>query len=411
MSDITASLLPSSRVDFFALDEGTAAGARKLATDWRFARVAVQVTQGGIDAAITTYSQTPSPEVLIVETDDISEAFIAKLGQLAGVCAEGTDAVIVGPMNDVHLYRSLVSMGVRDYLVRPVSETDFVAVIAKALIDKRGLSGARLVGVIGAKGGAGATSIAQLLGWSIAEALKQKTMLMDAAGSSGSLGIAYGMEPLAPFAEAVRIGAAGSEDDLKRIIQAATEHLSLIVSGGEPLLSEPPDADSHETLVNRILQKYPVVVMDLSSASPATRKRILARAAHIVVVTTPMLPSLRNCRTLLNEINHIRGASKDQLDVVVNMVGMSGEEVSAKDIKMALERDPAASIPFSPKIFAQGETMGKPVGQNKSATDIMKLIAGIASRAAGTSPAAEADSRKDSGGARGLLGKLGVKKK
>jgi len=82
--------------------------------------------------------------------------------------------------------------------------------------------------------------------------------------------------------------------------------------------------------------------------------------------------------------------------------------VAAKDIKGALDRDPSAVIPYAPKIFTQGEAMGKPVGQNKAAADIMKSLAPIASRASGVESAAEAE-KKDSG-SQGLLKKLGIKK-
>src|SRR6185312_9207569 len=156
--DITSVLLPASRVDFFALDDGTAEHAQRLATDWRFARVAVQVIREGIEGAIARYGQAASPELIIIETNDISDNFIQQLGNLAGVCAAGTDAVIIGHKNDVHLYRSLVEMGIKDYLVRPVSEEDMTKVIARTLVEKRGLSGSRLISVIGSKGGVGTTS-------------------------------------------------------------------------------------------------------------------------------------------------------------------------------------------------------------------------------------------------------------
>src|SRR5690242_16813456 len=158
--DITSVLLPASRVDVFAQDEGTSGLVQKLAADWRFARVGLQVEKTGIEGAIARYGQQASPELIIIETNDISDAFIAQLGNLAGVCAAGTDAVVIGPKNDVHLYRSLVEMGIKDYLVRPVSEDDMVKVIARAMIDKRGFSGSRLVAVAGSKGGVGATAIA-----------------------------------------------------------------------------------------------------------------------------------------------------------------------------------------------------------------------------------------------------------
>ena len=381
--DITATLLPTSRIDFYVLDEATAATGSSLTEDWRFARVGVQVTKGGIEAAVAAYSQVASPDMIIIETDDISENFIAQLGQLAGVCAPGTDAVIVGPMNDVHLYRNLVSMGVRDYLVRPVALDDLVKVIAKAITDKHGLSASRLITVLGAKGGVGTTTVAQVLAWSISDRYKQKTLLMDAAGSAGSLGVALGVEPASSFTEAVRIGGSGTEDDMKRITQSISDQLSLLVCGGEPILTDSPDADGVETLVNRVMQKYPVLVLDLSGAAPGVQKRMLSRANNVLVVTTPMLPSLRNCRTLLNELRNLRAGFREY-DVIINMRGMAGsEEVSDKDIKTALDLDPSARIPYAPKVFAGGEVSGKPVAQNRGSAEVIKPIEALAQRIIG----------------------------
>jgi pilus assembly protein CpaE len=401
--DITATLLPTARVDFYVLDDATAATAGNLASDWRFARVAMQVTKAGIEAAITNYSQYASPDMIIIETNDISDNFIAQLGQLAGVCAAGTDAVIVGPMNDVHLYRSLVGMGVRDYLVRPLAADDLVKVIAKAVVDKHGLTGARLISVIGAKGGVGATAIAQAIASCAADKLKQKTMLMDAAGSAGSLGISFGIEPTISFTEALRIGASGTEDDMKRITQSLNEQLSLIVCGGEPVLMDPPNADAVEALVNRVMQKYPVVVLDLSGATPDVQKRLMTRATHAIIVSTPILTSLRNCRTLMNEMRNLR-AGMPEPDVIINMRGAAGsDEVSAKDVKAALDFEPTATLAYSPKIFVGSELSGKPVAQNKAAAELLKPIDAIARRATGASDKANDDSGKKDSAKGGIL--------
>ena len=402
--DITSILLPASRVDFFALDNGTAEHAQKLAADWRFARVVIQTERAGIEGAIARYGQAASPELIIIETNDISEAFIQQLGSLAGVCAAGTDAVIIGPKNDVHLYRSLVEMGIKDYLVRPVSEEDMVKVIARTLVDKRGLSGSRLVTVIGSKGGVGTTAMAQVLAWNAADALKQKTILMDLAGSSGSIGISYGLEPTATLTELVRLGGAGTEDDLKRIIQPATEQLSLLVCGGEPMLMDPADPDHVEALVNRLMQKYPVVVMDLSRAPPPVQKRLLLRAAEIVVVTTPMLSALRNAKTLLGEIKTLKSHMKE-VDLILNMRGIAAsEEVPVQDIKTLLGLEPSATIAYLPKIFSASEATGKPVGQNKVAANIMESLMPLAAKSAAVENKAAAAGKKE--GKTGFLKKM-----
>ncbi|MFN7114798.1 MAG: CpaE family protein [Alphaproteobacteria bacterium] len=405
--DITAILLPASRVDVFALDDGTAATAEKISADWRFARVEIGLVRGDMEAAVERYRHSASPELIIIETNDISEAFTAQLGALAEVCAEGTDAVIIGPTNDVHLYRSLIGMGVRDYLVRPVSEDDMVGMIARTLVEKRGLAGSRLVAVTGSKGGVGATVVAQALAWDIAESLKQKTMLIDAAGSAGTIGISFGLEPASTFADAVRIGGSGSDDDLKRIIQKVTENLSLLVSGGDPLLVDSPDADAIETMIERIMKTYPVIVADLSGASPSVQKRLITRAAHVVVVTPPHIAALRNCRTLVNEIKNARGGLQ-QVELVLNNVGMPGaEEVPAGDIQKLMDMQPVVKIPFAPKIFMHGESAGKPAGENRAAQDIMKSLIAVAAHASGV----EAESADEKSGGFSLLRALGKTKK
>lgn len=396
--DITSVLLPASSVDFYATDDGTVALAQQLAADWRFARVAIRTERASIAAAVAYYRETASPELIIIETNDIGEGFIEQLGALSGVCAEGTDAVVIGPKNDVHLYRNLVEMGVKDYLVRPVSDLDMVKVIARTLIGKRGLSGSRLVAVIGSKGGVGTTAISQILAWNISVKLKQKTMLMDAAGSAGSLGIAYGLEPTTTRLEAVRIGGSGSEDDMKRICQILSEQMSVLVCGGDAFFSDSPDPDSMELLVNRVMQKNPVVIMDLSGASPGVQKRILARASEVVLVTTPMLSALRNTRTLLSELKTIRAHLKE-VDLVINRQGVAPtEEVPTSDIEAALGVKPSAVIQHLPKIFAASETTGKPVGQNRAADQIMEALMPISIKAAATEyKDSGAESAKDGG--------------
>jgi len=406
VEDITSVLLPASSVEFFLLDEGTSALVEKLKEDWRFSRVSINTSKAGIDAAISRYNDAKSPELIVVETNDLGEGFIKQLESLAGACSEGTDAVIIGPNNDIHLYRSLVEMGVKDYLVRPVSDKDMMKVIAKTLIDKRGYAGSRLITVIGSKGGVGTTAVSQIMAWNTAEVLKQKTMLMDAAGSTSSMGIVYGLESSSSLTEAVRFAQSGSEDDMKRIYQKASDKLSLLVCGSESAFNDIPEPDNIEALVNRIMQKYPVVIVDLSGTSRAVQKRLLALSAQVVVVTTPMISSLRNARALIGELKNIR-SSLDEVDLVVNMKGMSSaEEVPMKDVKEALGIEPADVISYLPKIFVDSETLGKPVGENKLAEKVLKDLMSVAEKAVDVKRKSDSENKPETGGVSGFFKKL-----
>ncbi len=404
MADHTNILLPQAGVAIFASSESLKRVAHDVAADWRFARVQVDIQNGDIATAVAAYGHQASPELVIVETADISDAFIDRLGELAGVCAQGTDAVVIGPKNDVHLYRSLIGMGVRDYLVLPVSADDLVDVIAKTLLDKKGIADSRLAVLIGGKGGVGVTSLAQSLAVIASEDLGHKTLLTDAAGSGGTLGIAFGLDGGSGYNEVIRIGVSGGEDDLRRLLQKANENLSVLLSGGDGILADHTDAEGVEKLLQRLMQTYPLTVFDASGASHAVQKRLLTLAGHITLVTAPMLPVLRNTRALLSEIKLLRGGTAD-VDLVVNMQGIAGgDDVPARDIRAALDLDPAATISYQPKIFAQADAAQHAVVAGKGGAELRRTLDALARRMAGDSAADGNDKPR-------VQGRLGLFKK
>lgn len=380
-----AVLLPAAKIDVFASSKDIGKVMTALREDWRFTRVEIDVQDLDIDGAIERYAEFSSPDLVIVGTEDISESFIGKLETLAGHCVEGTEAVVVGPKNDVQLYRKLVGMGVRDYLVRPVPAEDIVDVIAKALFEQKGISESRLIGVIGAMGGVGTTSIAQMLAWDIAEELKQKTMLMDAAGGWSTLGVSLGVEPAATLAECLKNAVDGTQEDLERLYADVSPNLSVFACGGDDLIRYAAPGDDFEKAVDRIMKTYPVVVVDLSCAPADVRRRIIERAHDILIVTTTGLTALRSARVLLKEVKALRGDKNEVIDLVVNKKGEFGaKEIAEADIETALEHKPDAYIPYLPDVFTEAETAGKPLSVSKPGRDVTLRLLNVAQHASGS---------------------------
>jgi pilus assembly protein CpaE len=393
-----AVLLPTARIDVFADAEDTQKIMKQLREDWRFARVKIDVESNGIDAAIDRYAEYSSPDLVIIGTDDISSTFIDKLGVLAGHCIEGTEAVIIGPENDVQLYRQLVGMGVRDYLVRPIESEDMVGVIAHALFEKKGISESRLIAVVGAMGGMGTTSIAQMLAWDIAEELKQKTMLMDAAGGWSTLGVSLGIDPTATLAECIKNAVDGTEEDVERIFSEVTQNLTVFACGGDDMIHYAVDGDQYEKAVDRIMKTFPVVVVDLSCAPADVRHRIIERAHDILIVTTTGLTALRSARSLLTEVKALRGEKNEVIDLVVNKKGQFGaKEISEADIETALEHKPEAYIPYLPDVFTETEATGKPLAEAKGGSDVTMRLLNVAEHASGYEKSSQKKSDKAEG--------------
>lgn len=337
-------LLPTAGVDFFLRDKETIEAARNLRDDWRFARVAVSVEEGDVEAAITSYQSTRSPALVIIETDKTDESFSQRLEALSAYCAEGTHAIVIGPVNDVNLYRRLTAMGVRDYLVRPVAKDILAEVIATTLVEQLGAAGSRLIALVGAKGGSGVSTISQAMAWGLSEKLMQKTFLLDAAGGWSSLSVGMGFEPQGTLIEAMRAAANRDQDTIKRMLYQPNERLSVLASGSESLFDTNIHAQQYEELIDMAMTSYPLVLVDLSASVPALKRTVINRAHEIVLITQPTLSSLRATRTLMQEIKALHSGHLENVDLVVNMQGMApGKEIPKADITAALGQTPACS--------------------------------------------------------------------
>ena len=294
---ITNVLLPSARVALFVRDKEMREAAALLKDDWRFARVSFDIQDGDVASATEVFRVKESPNLLIVETEEIGEGFTDRLEVLAGSCAEHTAAVVVGPVNDVYLYRQLIDMGVSDYLVRPISKEVLTELIAKILIEKLGAPGCRLMAFVGAKGGVGTSTIAQACALFASTTLNQKTVILDAAGGKSYLSVAMGTEAMTTLHEASRVSAGTDQDSFRRMIVKVNENLSVLATGAEAILDAPVTAEQYEVIINKLMVKYPLVIVDLSQAPTALVSAIITRAHETIVVSSPSLPSLRAARS------------------------------------------------------------------------------------------------------------------
>ncbi len=374
-------LLPGSRVTLFTKDNATKEAFLALGKDWRFARVALDVREGDVATAVSTYQSEASPDLVIVQTDTVDDSFSSRLEQLGSACGESTAAIIIGPVNDVNLYRKMVGMGISDYLVKPVHTGPLGDDIAATLIEKIGATGSRLIALMGAKGGVGTTMLAEAMAWGISDILGQKTFLMDAAGGWSTLSVGMDFEPTTTLTEATRAAVEHNEDSLTRMMFSASDKLTVLSSGGDVMLDDPARAPGYEALLDMLMMTYPVVLADLSGSSAELRRTVLVRAHEIILVTAPVLPSVRAARTLIQEIKDLRGGSHAVVDIIVNMVGMSPKhEVSKAQIEAGLERPAAAIIPFDPDLFISIESAATKMSEDKNGREIVNKLLPLARR-------------------------------
>ena len=67
------------------------------------------------------YREASTPNLIILESLQDHNTMLAELDRFAEVCDAGTKVIVIGHVNDVLLYRQLVTRGVSEYLVMPLS--------------------------------------------------------------------------------------------------------------------------------------------------------------------------------------------------------------------------------------------------------------------------------------------------
>jgi len=371
----TSILLPTATIDLFLKDKPTIEAAKALTSDWRFARVSLRVHEGDVSTAIAFYAGNASPDMILVETDTTDDQFIDALSDLSARCDEKTSAVVIGPVNDVNLYRSLTAMGVSDYLVRPVPQDTLSDVIAGSLIEKLGTSGSKMIAVIGAKGGVGTSSIAQAIALTASQKTGQKTFLFDTACGWSSMPVTLGFEPAFSINEAMRAVTTSDMESFRRMVFPIHDKFHVLATGMEPLLDTVIQPQAYEDLLNLTMASYPLVVADLSNHAAQAKKAMMARSHMTAVVAIPTLASLRSARTLIQEIQKVKGNDTQRVQLIINMTGsFPSMEISKKDIITAMDMTPDIMIPYDPKLFMAIENEGRNLDDDKGGEVIMSLL-------------------------------------
>ena len=200
-----AQIEPVPRVSIQAFCElpDIAAIVNAAISDRRMAKAHIKQNMGGAPAAIEAFKNAPTPNVVVLEAPQNRTALLGQLEELAQYCDAGTKVVVLGKLNDIVLYRQLIARGVSEYLVAPFGVVDFVQAISHLFSIPGSKPLARVVAVVGAKGGVGASTVAHNLAWSLASVTDMATVIADLDLAFGTAGLDFNQDPPQGVGEAV----------------------------------------------------------------------------------------------------------------------------------------------------------------------------------------------------------------
>ena len=123
---VKARPIPRISIQAFCEEPPTAEALQAATGDRRLAKAHVSVHMGGATAAVAHYQESPTPNLIIVESNLQRQQMLAELDRLAHCCDAGTKVLVIGRANDVALYRELLRRGVSEYLIAPVTPLQLI---------------------------------------------------------------------------------------------------------------------------------------------------------------------------------------------------------------------------------------------------------------------------------------------
>lgn len=382
---------PRVSVQVFCVTEATANTSRAAAEDRRLAKAHLSVHMGGITAAIDAYHKAPTPNVIVLETEGHSD-ILAGLDELAGVCDPGTRVIVIGTAADITPYRELVRRGVNDYVIGPVEVLDVVRSICSLFSASEAVTVGRMIAVVGAKGGVGASTVAHNIAWHIARDVALDSVVIDLDLAFGTAGLDYNQDPVQGIANAVFSPDRLDSSFMERLLSKCTDNLSLLAAPAA--LDQVYDfgADAFDAIFDTLRMTTPCIVLDVPHQWTAWTRRALVGADDILIVAEPDLANMRNTKNLMNMLKSARPNDRPPL-YCVNQVGMHKRpEIELRAFAKTIETQPIATIPFDSRTFGEAANNGQMIVEVSAKHRAARMFQQMARRLTGRSEPKRKDS-------------------
>jgi pilus assembly protein CpaE len=255
--------------------------------------------------------------------------------------------------------------GVQDFVAKPVQEGSLRDLLQRFSTDVQGkdiVSNDKLIVIMGAKGGVGATTVAVNLGVQLASFAKKRTALLDFARPLGNAHLLLDLH--------LRFGLRDTVANLDRLdshffaglLTAHKTKLELLGGVTQPEEWQDIDVTRLDRVVNVAQNLFDLVLVDMGSQFSFEWNAILRMARLILIVAEANVPALW---TLERRLLALKGFGIDQsrARVIINRWHKGDDEI-LKSIEKQINRPVFACFPNDFRKASQAMNLGTPLQEN-----------------------------------------------
>jgi pilus assembly protein CpaE len=288
---------------------------------------------GPQEAARHIISQQIVPTHIVLELGSRGAELLPEIDALGEQCVSGTRVVAAGTTNDIHLYRTLLARGVLDYLPMPVAAQDMARALEATATSPNATraetpaqsSEKRVIAMMSAASGDGASTIALNTAYAISEIFEGRTVLVDMDYQFGmvakniNLQSQYGIRDLFEHPER------GIDATLIRRMVAKYQHLHVITAPADLRFLPSLSAQAIPELIGILKQSYDTIILDLPHVWLPWVGTACQSSTHLVLVAQLWLKSVTHSARLLKAWREHQ-IPMEQVTLVINRSGAKFKE-------------------------------------------------------------------------------------
>lgn len=302
---------------------------------------------------------------------------------------ERAGLIVISETMDTDMVRASMRIGARDFLTYPASDPELKSLVSEMFdeLDARSdQSESKLITVMNAKGGSGASFLACNLAHSISKGLGKRTLIVDMELQFSAQPLYLDIKPQRGLTELLTRMRDIDEVAFRTYVTRHHSGLDVLASAAEQL-GMPWDIpeDDLRQLIDMVGREYQVAIADLPRQIDALSATFLERSDEVVLVVQQSLAGIRDAKRLAQIVKQEFGLDANRLRLVVNRY-TNQVPITEDDIRDAVGIKTIYRIPSDYNRVARSIDTGVPLGESDPGAGITKSIQTLAYDLIGDKP-------------------------